>query len=165
MAEIANDLPEIRWYELSQQGADLTGRAIRLLMAPAATRVEEARGNAETALVRANEMALTMGAALGLWNVGAYEAGDFEHSFEPRDVFPLSDADQADTRRSLGQAAQAFQSAGLPLSFILTDVLDQTEADARKIVTLATQEANDAADRAMGAFGAGDNQDGQGDGQ
>lgn len=170
MSEIGNDLPEIRWYELSQQGADLSSRAIRLLMAPAASRVEEARGNAETALVRADQIAVTMGQAIGLFGgVGTYENGDLDHSFEPRDVFPLSGLDEAEEQRTRGQAAQAYQSAGVPLMTIATDVMGMTEADARRMLATATQEANSAADRAMAAFGAGDNQgqgnQGQGFGQ
>lgn len=138
LAEIEADLPEIRWYRLTEQ-ANLSGRALRLLLAPAAKRVEEARGNAETALVRANQIALTMGAALGLWDVGRYEAGDFMHTFAGRDVFPLTDLDEAEAHRARAQAAQAYATAGLPLGTILTDVLDKTEEQAAEILTLAAE--------------------------
>lgn len=162
MSEIEADLPEIRWYRLAEQGANMTGRAIRLLMAPAEKRVIEARGNAETALTRADEMALTMGAELGLWSVGTYERGDFEHSFAERSIFPLSDIDEAEAHRARAQAAQGYTSAGVPLMTVLTDVMDKTEEDARKILTVAAQDADAAADRAAGMFDVRDNQ-GQGD--
>lgn len=160
LAEIGNDLPEIRWYSLSEQGADLSSRAIRLLMAPAVARVEEGRGNAETGLARLDQMALSMGQAIGLWlDAGRYERGDFEHSFEHRDVMPLSDIDEAEAHRARAQAAQGYTSAGVPLMTVLTDVMDKTDEEARAILSVAAQAADAAADRAAQAFGTGDTED------
>ena len=161
LEEIADDLPEIRWYALSKQGADLSSRAIRLLLAPAIARAEEARGNAETALVRADQMALSMGQAIGLFGgIGTFDGGDFEHSFAERDIMPLNDLDKAEADRSRAQAAQAYRAAEIPLMTILTDVMDKTEQDARKILRIASQEADEAAERARQAFDAGDNGEG-----
>lgn len=149
MAELESDLPEIRWYRLSEQGADLSGRAIRLLMAPASKRVQEARGNAETALVRLDQMGLTIGDALGLWNVGSFEGGDFEHAFAERDVFPITDIDEAEAHRARAQAVQSYTAAGVPLATVLLDVMNKTEEEATKILRLAEQDANRAMQSAM----------------
>ena len=150
MREIESDLPEIQWYRLAEEGAELSGRAIRLKMAPAAKRVEEARGNAETALARLDQMGLSMGQAIGLWSdVGSYDAGDFEHAFAAREIFPLSDLDEAESHRARGQAAQSYTSAGVPLATVLIDVMEKTEAEARKILTMATREADEAMQRAQ----------------
>lgn len=160
MKEIANDLPEIRWYDVSEQGSDLSSRALRLMLAPAVARAEEARGNAETGLVRENQMALSMAQAIGLFGgIGTYENGDFEHSFEERDIFPLNDLDKAEADRSRAQAVQAYSAAGVPLALSLVDVLDKTEADARKILRVAEQDADAAAERARQAFGSGADDD------
>jgi hypothetical protein len=66
MIELEGDLPELVLYRMSD-GRDLSGRAVRLMLQPAIKRVEEARGNAESALMRADQMALTMGQNAGLW--------------------------------------------------------------------------------------------------
>lgn len=154
MNELESDLPEIRWYRLAEQGADLTGRAIRLLMAPAAKRVEEARGNGETALARADEMALSMAQAIGLFGgIGTYENGDLAHSFEPREVFPETRYDEAEANRAEGQAAQALKSAGVPLSTILTRTLGMTDEEARRTLAMAEREANIAMERAAAFSG------------
>lgn len=161
MHEIEADLPEIQWYRLNEEGTALSGRAIRLKMAPAAQRVEEARGNAETALVRLDQMALSMGQAIGLWaDAGSYDAGDFEHSFAERDVFPLTDIDRAEADRARAQAVQGYTSAGVPLMVSLVDVMEKTEAEARKIINVATQEQDAAMKRAQMV---GDPRDNEGD--
>lgn len=112
MAEIEKDLPELAYYQLRGLGASLSGRAVRLLLSDVADRVLDVRGLLETGLARADAMALTMGAAAGLegfTGLGTYEAGDFEHSFAPRDVIPMSDIDKA-------ELVQAWVNTGMPLA-------------------------------------------------
>ena len=65
MAEIQRDLPELAYYEL--RGRPVSGVAAELLLGDAIDRLLEARGNAETALVRADQMALTIGEAAGIF--------------------------------------------------------------------------------------------------
>lgn len=106
MMELEHDLPELAYARISEQaGANLSGRAIRFMLTPAIDRVLEARGNAESALIRAHQMALTIGANTGLFkNIGSYDAGDFAHSFADRDVIPCDEQEEA---QSLLQRAQA----------------------------------------------------------
>lgn len=97
VAEVERDLPELVYYRLADIGTDLSGKAIGLMMAGAVDRVLEVRGNAETALARAHQMALTIGQGAGLFsNIGSYEAGDFEHTFADRQVIPLSQVETAE---------------------------------------------------------------------
>jgi hypothetical protein len=87
--------------------------ALKTLLGPAIARVLEARGNAEPALVRANQMALTIAAIHGLEgfrDLGTFENGDFEHTFAERDVIPMSAKEKAET-------VKADIDAGLPLLF------------------------------------------------
>lgn len=112
MLELEKDMPELAWYRLRETGGDLSGRAVRLLLSDAIQRALEARGNLEAALVRADAMALTMGAAAGLpefVGVGSYEDGDFEHTFKAREVIPVSETERAET-------VKALVDAGMPLS-------------------------------------------------
>jgi hypothetical protein len=99
LTDLEADLPELAFYrlrELSRTGT-LSGRAVRLLLSDAVSRILEARGNAEAGLARADMMALTIGANAGLFpNIGAYDNGDFDHTFKDRPVIPLSDIEEAE---------------------------------------------------------------------
>lgn len=99
LAELEADLPELAFYrlrDLNRAGA-ISGRAVRLLLSDAVSRILEARGNAEAGLVRANQMALTIGQIAGLFpNIGTYDNGDFDHTFKDRPVVPLSDLEEAE---------------------------------------------------------------------
>lgn len=114
MAEIERDLPELAYYEL--RGRDVSGVAAELLLGDAIDRILEARGNAETALVRADQMALTIAQAAGLVSdIGDYANGDFDHTFAERPVLKLSDGERA-------ALVQAWVTAGVPLRTALKRV-------------------------------------------
>lgn len=108
--EVRADLPELAYFQLRDAG-ELSGRAIHLLLGDAIDRLIEARGNGESGIIRAQQMALTMGQKAGLEkfkNIGSYEAGDFEHKFVERDPFPLSVHELAET-------AKLMTDGGFPL--------------------------------------------------
>jgi len=109
--EIERDLPELNYYRIKEMGGNISGRAIRLLLSDAVDNVLEVRGNAEAGLARADMMALTIGANMGLegFNVGSYEAGDLEHSFAERAVIESEPDERADT-------LQKYRGAGLALT-------------------------------------------------
>lgn len=108
MREISHDLPEMVYAEI-QERSDLSGVAIRYLLEAAIDRLLEARGNAESALARANAMALTIGQATGLFNgLGTYENGDFDHTFADRPVLTPPEFERA-------QIVQTYTGAGVPL--------------------------------------------------
>ncbi|PKN85435.1 MAG: hypothetical protein CVU46_11020 [Chloroflexi bacterium HGW-Chloroflexi-8] len=95
MLELERDLPEMAYYRLREQGKDLSGIAIRYLLSDAVDKALEARGNAETALIRADEMALSMAQGMEIFkNLGNYEAGDFDHIFADREIIPLSEKEK-----------------------------------------------------------------------
>lgn len=109
MAELENDLPELAYYNLRDFGSNISGRAIRLMLSDALSRLMEARGNAETALVKAHKMALTMGQVAGLpdfRDIGTFENGDFEHEFKHREVIDLPEAEIAETEHNRELAYQ-----------------------------------------------------------
>jgi hypothetical protein len=110
--ELEEDLPELSYYRIKDLGANISGRAARVMLSQAIDRVIESRGNIESALVRADMMALTMGANAGLFKgLGNYAAGDFEHSFAEREVIRLSDFEQAETVGALVKATVPVVSA------------------------------------------------------
>jgi hypothetical protein len=144
LAEIETDMPEMAWYKLPQVGATLSGRAIRLMLGAAAARVEEARGNAESGLVRLDQMGLSIGQAIGVFqrSLGSYDGGDFDHSFRARDVFPLSDIDKAEADLRRAQAAQAYVTAGVPLAHVAMDVMEMSEDAATSMIDMAASQVD-----------------------
>lgn len=98
-------LPELAYYRLSER-EDLSGRAIQLMLSAAISRVGEARGSFDGAIVRANKMALTMAAFHRLdgftqYAAGAFDRGELDHYIADRDVIPLNDLEerQAESER------------------------------------------------------------------
>lgn len=99
---LAEQMPELLYYRIHEKG-EMSGRALRTLLSGAIDRASEARDNLEAALVRADEMALTLGQ---LYNVpgfereriGTYENGDFAHTFAERPILAESPEDEIDRR-------------------------------------------------------------------
>jgi len=105
MDELQQDLPELAYNRISE-ASDLSGRALRYMLEAAVSRLLEARGNGESAFVRANEMSLTIGQNLGLFSdLGTFENGDFNHTFKARPVLVPDMGEMADT-------AAAWTNAG-----------------------------------------------------
>lgn len=111
LIELEKDLPELAYYRLRDMGANISGRAVRLMLSDAIDKTIEARGNAEDGLSRAHAMALTIGKNIRLpmfSNVGNYESGDFDHTFATRPVVPLTESEEA-------EVIAAETGAGIPL--------------------------------------------------
>lgn len=118
LKELERDLPELAYYSLGDSGGNPSGVSLRYILTDAVDRVIEARGNAEAALIRANQMALTIAASNdlpGFTNLGGtFESGAFEHTFAERDVIPLSALEEAQAEQAKSQAAVLQQQAGFP---------------------------------------------------
>jgi len=114
--ELTRDLPEIQWSAMMDK-ADLSGKAVERMLSSAVSRAVEARGNIETALVRADKMALTIGKNLKLDGFdaldGDYDSGAFDHKFAERDVLPMSVFDRIEN------VAMAVNEAQIPLPIAL----------------------------------------------
>jgi len=107
MTELEADLPELAYYRLREMN-NLSGRAVRLLLGDLISKAEEARGNLVTALIRANQIGLTIGVNAGLFsNIGTYEAGDFDHEITLPDIIPLNELEKL-------EVLQSKQSIGVP---------------------------------------------------
>jgi hypothetical protein len=111
MTELENDLPELVYYRVRDLGTDISGRAVRLLLSGAEDKINEARGNAVAALIRLNQMALTIGQANGLKGFenlgGDYASGSFDHTIELPPVFELTDLEKM-------EELQAKSNLGVP---------------------------------------------------
>lgn len=118
-AEIQEDLPEMLYGRLREM-PEVSGKALRYLLAPAIAKAEEARGNHEDGLIRAHQMALTIGKAIGAWekaeigDVGTWEAGDYDHHFAERPIIRTG-------REEVAELATTEVGAGIPLVTSLRD--------------------------------------------
>lgn len=123
LTQLERDLPELVYGRI-QESADLSGVALRYLLEGAINRLTAARGNAEAALIRAHQMALTIGQSIGLDNfrkAGTFENGGFAHEFVERPVLQMPLTEQA-------QTLQSFTSAGVPIE-IATKLIGWTQEE------------------------------------
>jgi hypothetical protein len=166
--EIEQDLPELAYFRLRDAG-ELSGRAVRLLLGDAIDRLIEVRGNGEAGMIRAQQMALTMGANAGIFqDIGTYEAGDFDHSFTERDPFPLTAGELAETAKVMTDAGFPLMTAARYVGFTETEMKELAQdiaEEQQRAATLAQAYMNQAeanASRNGGEFG-GNNQSNRGD--
>jgi hypothetical protein len=160
--ELRRDLPELLFYDLETR-TDLSGRAIRTLLSGAIDRCVEARGQAESALARADAIGLSIAQHLKLEGygpeaIGSYGAGDFEHAFQERDVIAVSEGERAETVKNLTQSGMTIETAmriaGYSEEQIKAEVKAQDKVAKRNQANLAAAMAN-----AEREFNAGGNQD------
>jgi hypothetical protein len=126
-------LPELSYYRLRDM-QEISGRAARILLGDILDRVEEARDNLFAGLIRADEMALTIAKVMkleGFDSVGDYKTGALEHTFDPPDVFPISELEEAETDKAelanLTEGIANFRAVGLdvtPLKEKLAELFD-----------------------------------------
>lgn len=133
LAELESDMPELIYSRL-RDFPEVSGIALRTLLSPALSVAQEVRGNHEAGLIRAHQMALTIGAKVGAWkdrgykDVGLYAAGDFDHYFPERPFIQLGRADVA-------ELAAAETAVGIPLKTSLRrsgwteEMFDQMDED------------------------------------
>ncbi len=90
--EIRDDCPELSFADLREFQLN-SSPAVRLALGDAIDRLTEFNGNADAALLRAFQMAITVGGIGGYANfepfgVGDYEAGNLDFQIKPRDIVP-----------------------------------------------------------------------------
>lgn len=96
LQEIERDIPELAFYRVREFGSQLSGYAVRLLLSDAVARIEEARGNAESALISAVQMAITIGQSRGFFaDLGSFDSGDLAFHFAVRPIIGVSNLDEA----------------------------------------------------------------------
>lgn len=112
MGTLREELPELGFYSLNEL-PELSGRALRIVLSPAIARGLEVRGNHEEALIRAQQMAITIGENIGAFKdlpaVGTFADGALEHTIADRNLIPLS-------RTDIAELAQAETAAGIPVA-------------------------------------------------
>lgn len=111
MNELEQDLPELKYYSIKEQ--ELSGIAVRTLLAGALDRAVEASDNFITAQKRAIGMSLTIGKFYGIFpaNIGNFDNGDFEIGIEFEEIIPTkSQSDKITSFVSLNAVNISLQS-------------------------------------------------------
>jgi hypothetical protein len=134
--EIAQDLPELKYYSLSD--TSLSGKAISLLLAGAIDRAREARRNFIQGLKRLDEIALTIGRFQNIFpeSVGSYENGDFEHTIAVSDPWETSPDEKATIFQTLSSKLPVAPSMRLA-GYSEEEITDATESVAEDTKTKA----------------------------
>lgn len=111
------DLSELTYYEVSEAGAAESGRALDYRLTPAKSKVIKARGRAESELIRATQMALTVAQNLKApgflpSEIGTYADGDFDFWFGSRPIIPMSPLDDIEVDQSRATVLKTLTDAG-----------------------------------------------------
>jgi hypothetical protein len=125
VTELTQDLPELKYYSL--EGGDLSGKAISLLLAGALDRAQEAGRNFKAGLIRAAQIALTMGITGGVVDasLGTYDAGDFEHDYSFGLYFTPDATDKSTNLQTLVTATVPLEVA-MKIAGYSKDEIDET---------------------------------------
>lgn len=141
LEELERDYPELALHRLRERGGEWSGRAISLVYQDAVDRVVEARGNYDGALVRAQQMALSIGgmrryAGFEAFGLESYERGDEEHRIGSRPVLASGvDAQQIDLAVKAGVPARfLWDKIGLDFSQDELEEMRREEAESRREV-------------------------------
>ena len=133
---IEQKLPELSYARLRE--LQLSGRAIRNVLADVYDRYTEAFDNLAAAMVRLNQMALTIGQAAGLEgfeveSIGEYgvDGLEWEHTFEAPDPFPISEGDEAETKAAKTETLVKWDTLGLLEEGL--KLMGYSDADAKRL--------------------------------
>ena len=128
MDEIKQDLPELRYYDI-RESSNISTDTMRMMLAGAIDRVLDARGSAHAALIRALQMALTLGKVNGFdgfTQLGDYADGALEFSFAEQEVLPL-------TKKERAEGVKISLDAGMDILFAMKQHgYTETEVDEYK---------------------------------
>lgn len=136
--EVERELPETAYSRLRE--LELSGRAMRYSLTDVADRYSEVFGNLAPAMVRAYQMAFTIGQVLGLDGFSVEEIGTFENEqfafeFVALDPFPTSVQDDIETQKARAETHQLYREiGGAVYKKYLVDEEGYSEEDADAIV-------------------------------
>lgn len=124
-SELREELPELIYYATAEK-SQLSGVALRMLLAGAIDRAAEMRANIYAGRIKANKMALSIGQVRGLSQfrgIGSYDDGEgFEHEYEETEILPLSELEKEAVRKAKIESAAQLAALGVPKKKALEEV-------------------------------------------
>lgn len=123
LEEIERDYPELR-VDIANASGDISGRALRINRSPAVAKVLQRRPNYDNALVRAQQMALSIAGwrryeGFGNIDLNTFASGGLEHSIGERPVFENDPIDDLEEDKLFWENAKLAKEAGVPLTIYL----------------------------------------------
>ncbi len=116
LGELERDMPELALQRIRESGSQMTAPGVRAGYADAFTRIEEAQGAYDEALVRAMQMGVTIGGynryeGFERFNLASYPAGALEMTIKPRPIIgdSLSKTDRITALGALDNRPPAVQ--------------------------------------------------------
>jgi hypothetical protein len=149
LREIERDMPELALQRIREQG-QLTAPGVRSGYSDALGRIEEACGNYDHALIRAMQMAVSMGGQRNYrgfepFSLNSYDAGDLDMVIRSRPIIPdsLSLSEQLSALGAVGGQTPQVQRLSLQLldydestiNAVLADREAQMRAELREFST------------------------------
>lgn len=122
LKELERDYTELRFDNLRASGT-VSGVALRVARQPAETKVIQRRASYDDALVRAQQMAVSIAGFRGLnpFNLDSYDQGQLDHMIGPRPVFALDKIEELEADKLFWENAQIARDAGAALKGFLED--------------------------------------------
>jgi hypothetical protein len=146
MDVLKRDMPELRYNDAIESQARDSAKVLDLQLAGAVDRAHEGRANGEAAMIRAAQIAITIGQRSGrrspkvrgiFESLGKYEEGDLDFVFKKRPVIiptPSDDAaEQSAQAQALNEKINVLRAAGLDTKVILPDVAKLIGVDESKL--------------------------------
>ncbi len=123
--ELKHNYPELDLERHTASG-DASGRALRYAQQPVAAKVQMRRAGYDSALVRAQQMAIAIGGMRGYpgyesFSLDSYAAGDLEHSIGDRPVFAVDPLDKIEEDTAFWTSIKAAVDSGYPIELALRD--------------------------------------------
>ena len=121
LSEIERDYPELRFDNLRASG-EVSGKSLRVARQPAETKIKARRDNYDDALMRAQQMALTIGGIRGYFpgiSLDSYATGALDHSIGDRPVFEAGEEEKLEMELAFWNAAKVAKETGMPLTAYL----------------------------------------------
>jgi hypothetical protein len=131
MDNIVLDLPELVYSMLHTIGGNPSSVSLQTLLLAATDRLMEARQNAESALIRAQQMALSIGGYAGLFQgikPTDYDAGRLDHTFAEREVWTQAEIEIAQTMQTYGNAGVPVEIAAKRAGWSEEQIKDLADA-------------------------------------
>lgn len=136
---IEDEYPELRAESLRLSG-DVSARSLKLAQQPAEVKVNMRRVHYDTALIRAQSMAMALGGQAGYPGYEGFSLADYntetvEHSIGTRPIFNVTTIDQIEEDKAFWEAAKSAKDAGIPLHLYLefagwsTDRIERIKSD------------------------------------
>jgi hypothetical protein len=147
--ELKADYPELDLERHTASG-DASGRALRYAQQPVAAKVQMRRAGYDSALMRAHQMAISIGAMRGYvgyeaFSPESYASGELEHSIGDRPVFAIDPLDRIEEDTAFWGSIKAAVDAGYTLELALRDKGFDEDKIAAVVKAQADKQAQDQA--------------------